>query len=587
MDTNRTPPAPADSVSRPAATDLEGSYFTEVARSAGLDETQSDLGFNGSFTQGAPASVADVDGDGDLDVFLPRSGKPNGLYLNDGFGHFTDMASEAGVAGPSSRFGSGPSAFLDIEGDGDLDLFASGTGAGRDQLFVNDGTAHFTGEASRRGLDRPVMPDTSHTQQHGVAVADVDNDGDMDLLVLQWRSSIHNPDAFVAASRLMGWPRSYAPPPCETYSAIAAAGYPEPPDPEPSRSALYLNDGSGHFSDVTDDFGLDLHNVVALTPVFQDFDSDGWVDLAATGDGCSSRLYRNRAGSGFVDITDSATLGTDENGMGSAVRDIDGNGTPDWLITSIFRDTSDGEPCEGGTFFACSGNRVFLNDGSASFVDATDELRLRDTGWGWGVAVEDFDNDGDLEVVATNGYRLADEPDPSATFHLPFHDDPTAYFSRVDTAAGSPYSEMSDRVGITDTGQGQALVPFDADNDGDLDILIAQSNDVPLLYRNDSPPQNSWIEVSLVDPGTPGNRWGDGSRVVIEPDPGVKRLFDWVSTSGSYESQRPPRIHRGFGERTEPLARIEITWPGAKQAQVVEQVELNQHLVIVREATTS
>ncbi|MCB1188737.1 VCBS repeat-containing protein, partial [bacterium] len=194
--------------------------FTDVSVESGFTVTQSDHGFVGDRSQGAAAAVADVDADGDLDVFLPRVGKPNGLYLNDGSGHFTDVAPEAGVAGPSERFGSRASAFFDIEGDGDLDLFAAGAETGNDQLFVNDGSGHFTDEAPERGLDRPIDPLTRGTQQHGVTIGDVNRDGNLDLLVLQWRSELYNSTAIEAAQQTGAWEEDEMPLPCETSAGL-------------------------------------------------------------------------------------------------------------------------------------------------------------------------------------------------------------------------------------------------------------------------------------------------------------------------------------------------------------------------------
>ncbi len=582
---NGDEPDPNESVADTDTLPVDGlPVFTEVAAEAGLTETQSDLGFAGEQSQSAAAAVADVNGDGHPDVFLARVGKPDGLYLNDGEGNFTDVAEEAGVAGPTERFGSTAAAFLDIDGDGDLDLFVSGAAAGTDHLYVNDGAGHFTDETATRGLDRPIPDGVDNTQQHGVSVADVNRDGAMDLLVLQWRADIYNGDAFNAAAEARGWAADYVPSPCETAAALRELGFPVPEGTPAGRSALYLNDGTGHFTDVTADYGLALDEVVAFTGVFNDLDGDGWVDLAITGDGCTSRLYRNVQGTRFEDITETAGVGTDENGMGAVVRDIDGDGTADWFITSIFLPLKDGQRCPGSTFSACSGNRLFLNDGTASFTDATDAWGLRDSGWGWGVAVEDLDNDGSPEVVTTNGFRTSGEPDPSEPMTSSFWEDRTRLFT-IGAGGELPFVEVGERAGLDDTGVGHALVPFDMDGDGDLDILIAQQNDVPLLYRNDTDAANSWLTVALLDPTRPGNPWGDGARVEIVADEGDDPLVAWIGTTGSYESQRPPVVHRGFGERREPLHSVAVHWPGDDRPQVIEDVELDQHLVVERTTT--
>ena len=484
--------------------------------------------------------------------------------------------------GTADHSGSTAAVFFDIDADGDLDLFAAAAGTSPDQLFVNDGSGRFTEEAMTRGLDRPGADRGRHNRQYGATVADVDVDGDLDLLVLQWRSEIYNAEAFSAAAEAAGWEDDYVPSPCETAAAIAAVGFPKEPGALPGRSALYLNDGTGNFTDRTEEYGLDLDGVVAFTGVFHDMNRDGWPDLAVTGDGCTSRLYLNDGGTSFEDVTSSAGVGTDTNGMGSVISDLDGNGTPDWFVTSIFFDLPEGEQCEGATFAGCSGNRLYVNDGTASFVEASDDLGLLDSGWGWGAAIEDFSNDGRLDVAVTNGWRLSEEPGLDGEYMGTFYDDRTRFMVRSGADPGAPFVDVGEQVGITDTGVGQAMVPFDMEGDGDLDLLIAQSNDVPLLYRNDTDPTRSWITISLDDPTRPGNRWGDGARVVIRPDADATPIAMWVGTGGSYESQKPPVVHRGFGDRIAPLASVEVFWPGETTPQTFTEVALNQHLTVVR-----
>ena len=582
---NPSPSAPPTSAPGPAPTAVSappGVSFTEVGRSAGLTETQSDLDHDGEATQGAAAAVADIDADGDLDIFLPRVAKPNGLYLNDGEGVFTDMAEEMGVSGSVDHSGSTAAVFFDIDADDDLDLFAAAAGTSPDQLFVNDGSGRFTEEAAARGLDRPGADRGRHNRQYGTTVADVDLDGDLDLLVLQWRSDIYNAEAISAAAEAEGWADDYFPSTCETASAIAAAGFPKPPGTLPGRSALYLNDGTGNFTDRTTEYRLDLDDVVALTGVFHDMNGDGWPDLAVTGDGCTSRLYLSDGGTAFENVTSDARVGTDTNGMGSVIADIDGDGTPDWLVTSIFFDLAEGDQCEGATFAGCSGNRVYLNDGTASFTEAAEPLGLLDSGWGWGAAVEDFTNDGRLDVAVTNGWRLSEEPGIDGEYMGTFFDDRTRLMVRSGSDPAAPFVDVAATVGIEDTAVGQALIPFDMDADGDLDLLIAQSNDVPVLYRNDADPQRSWLTISLEDPSRPGNRWGDGARIVMHPDTDGAPIVGWVGTGGSYQSQKPPVVHRGFGERTAPLSRVEVFWPDQSTPQVLTDVPLDQHLIVVR-----
>lgn len=565
-----------------------GLAFTEVAAESGLTEPHSDVALVAEDGMTSGAAVADVDGDSDMDIFLPRVAKPNSLYLNDGTGRFTDVGREAGVAGPSDRFGSSAAAFFDVEGDGDLDLFVTGAGQGGNELFVNDGFGGFLEESTERGLGWPDLAGSQlGSQSHGVAVADVNQDGHMDLLVLQWYMQIYGRAASAVLNNAReGLPEGAGLQPCEAAAVVRDAGFPVARDDESSRSALFLNQGDGTFRNATDEFGLPLHQIVAFTGIFHDLDADGWLDLAITGDGCTSRLFRNLGGARFEDITEASGVGTDENAMGAAIRDINGDGFPDWFITSISYPTADGECPVEGLAIGCSGNRLYLNRGDATFTDATDQFGLRDTGWGWGVAAEDLSNDGSLEIAVTNGYEESltrdspSESDPHLDYFNSFVEDPT-FLGVLDNGV---YRDVASAVGLDDTTIGHALVPFDMDGDGDLDLLIVPSGEQsPLLYRNDSDPSRSWLTVSLQDPTNPGNSWGDGARIEVALE-GSDPVVGWISTNGSYESQKPPVFHAGFGNLDDATARVEVLWPGSSTPQVVTNVDLRQHLEIKRES---
>ena len=555
---------------------IGGISFLDVTAEAGLDQAHSDEQVDSAPGMTSGAAAADVDGDGDIDLYLTRIGKPNALYLNTGKGTFRDGTEEAGVGGAPTQ-GSTVGSFADVDADGDLDLYVAGAGTTPDTLYVNDGSGHFHDEAAARGLALPplVVAETG-ANVHGVTFADPDHDGDLDLLVTQWDTALLT----AAPAPARGSAKSV----CAAADALRAKGFPRAPGSEPNRARMYRNDGTGHFADVTSEVGLRLDQIIAFTPQFVDVDGDGWEDLLMTGDGCTSRLYRNVGGTRFEDVTAAAGVGTDENGMGSVVRDIDGDGRPDWFVTSI------AYPTEGGTcparalFTGCSGNRVYRNDGGMRFTDVTDELGLRNGWWGWGAAIEDFGNDGRLQVAQTNGYRESfsipdDGTDPQRTYFDRFVDDPMRFWI---TGPDGAYVDAASQVGLDDTGVGHALVPFDYDGDGRLDLLVADTSAPPRLYRNESPDDRGWLRVRLDDPTRPGNREGLGARVAVTPRKGATPVVGWIDTAGSYETRRPADLHVGLGEDAGPVARVEVWWPGEPEPQVIEDVEPDQTLVVTR-----
>ncbi len=573
--TGDTPEGSADTTT-PSTTDdplLDGLVFTDVTGSAGLDEPHSDTELTGESAMTAGAAVADVDGDGDLDVFLPRVGLANRLLLNDGTGRFTDATVQAGLDDGSAAQGSSAAAFVDVEADGDLDLIVTGAGTAGTTLFLNDGDGAFTDGTAGSGLaDLPPVPDVRQAQMHGITLADYDRDGRLDVLLTHWDDVIPAALADPAADAIR--PDEDDSIVCARADWLAERGFPRADGAPANRGRLYRNEGDGRFRDVSAEVGLPFSEILGFTGSFADVDDDGWDDLLITGDFCTSRLFRNVEGRRFEDVTAAAGVGTDENGMGSVVADLNGDALPDWFITSIGPVDDAPAPLSLGGGFGSSGNRAFLNRGDGTFVDATDDLGLRNGGWGWGAAVEDFGNDGRLGVVMTNGYSIGEDDDRSPGAPPV---DPLRFWLLHDGTS----TEGSAAAGLDDTGLGRARVPFDMDRDGDLDLLVANFGGEPRLYRNDTP-QRHWLVVQLDDPDTPGNPDGIGARVTVTPA-GGDPITRWVIGGGSYESQVPTEVHVGLGDVDE-VERIEVRWPGDAEPQVLTDVVADQVLVVERNA---
>jgi hypothetical protein len=560
-------PALPDRPSTLTAAQLGGIRFTDVTAAAGLDVPQGSSDLTAERAMSSGAAVADVDGDGRPDVYLTRIGRPNSLYRNRGDGTFVDVTEQAGLAGPSPDQGSGAAAFADVDGDGCPDLYVAGAGAGEAALYVNDCAGHFTDQTAARGVALPPTSAPLGAQGHGVTFADYDRDGDLDLLVLHWDPAFLGGKAAEAAAADVPNPTST----CQKADAIRRHGADRIAAAGPNRSRLFRNDGTGHFTDVTASSGLQLDRIAGFTSQFVDVDGDGWDDLLVAGDFCTSALYRNVGGQRFEDVTAGSGVGTAENAMGSVVRDVDGDGRPDWFVTSISMRTRSGRCRIRLGNSGCSGNRLYLNRGGGRFEDATDRFGVREGGWGWGAAIEDFGNDGRLEVAQTNGYLQ------TGRAYAGFATDRTRFWVPVGT--GPHHEDGAALAGIDGTGVGHALVPFDFDGDGDLDLLVANWGAPPTLYRNDTP-RRHWLTVRLDDPVHPGNRQGLGSRVVVA-GPRGQAVTGWISTGGSYESQKPPVLHVGFGRRRDPV-RVQVWWPGATTPQVLDDVPVDQVLTVTR-----
>ncbi|MCB1029107.1 MAG: VCBS repeat-containing protein, partial [Microthrixaceae bacterium] len=379
--------APAtDPPSSATEADTKGVTFSDQSEAAGFTTPHSLQDLFGVQAQTSGAAAADVFGTGRSDLYVTRVGAANSLYRNNGDGTFTDVAGDVGLEGPEPAKGSSAAAFADVNADGCPDLFVSGAQRGRSALYVNDCTGGFADETEARGLGlySGQVYSAVLRQDHGVTFADYDNNGTLDLLVLQWDPSFDD-------ERSDG----------EGEPCLPADN--RQPSEDENRSRLWSNDGAGNFTDVTERMGLRLDALAGFTGQFSDVDGDTWPDLLIAGDFCTSRLYRNDEGTGFTDVTNASGVGGEENGMGSVVSDVNGDGAPDWFVTSIGHPNPD-EDCAGLTWNGCSGNHLYLNDGSGGFSNAADELGVQQGWWGWGAAIEDFSGDGQREIVQANGF---------------------------------------------------------------------------------------------------------------------------------------------------------------------------------------
>lgn len=543
--------------------------FKDVTSDAGLDEPHSDTDLTGESAMTAGVAVADIDSDGDLDMFLTRVGRADRLMLNDGSGRFDDRTAEAGLDIEETD-GSSAANFVDVDADGDLDLVTTGAGPKTVTLHRNDGDGKFADATAGSGLDTPTpLAEGGLAQAHGLATSDYDHDGLLDLVVTHWDSALVAALSDPAANSIQ--PDENDSIVCARSKWLAERGWPRDGAATANRSRVYHNEGNGRFRDVTAETGIPFAEIMAFTARFVDVDGDRWDDLFITGDFCTSRVFRNVEGTRFDDITASFRP-TDENGMGSVITDVNADRVPDWFVTSIGPVGDEPAPLQLGGF-GNSGNRLYVSEPDGTWTDHTDEFGVRNGGWGWGAAHQDFGNDGHWSFVMTNGYSVGDDdarpPDPLVMWrpHQPGSD------------TERPLTDIAARVGLTDEKLGRALVPFDMDRDGDLDIVIANFGDSPVLYRNDSP-ERRWLTVQLDDPTSAGNRRGVGAVVTVIRVDG-QPITRWLDGGGSYESQEPTEIHFGLGDGDD-VERVEVLWPGSNDPQIVENPAVDDILVVTR-----
>ena len=337
-----------------------GPTFSDVSEAAGIAYTQHAhrpvgecLFRAGRFCEtermSGGAAAADIDGDGWVDLIATRLDAPDMLFHNRGDGTFEDVTVASGLG--DYALASNGAGWADIDNDGDPDLLVTTLADTRNYLFINDGTGRFTEEALGRGT---ALESSIAHAGFSVAFGDYDRDGWVDIHATEW------------GSRLAG----------------ATA---------PSHARLLRNRGAvapGYFEDVTDHAGVLIDEVASQTgsigqvgahafaSAFVDLDNDGWQDLVVVADFGRTRLFWNDGDGTFTDGTVAARVGSDQNGMGLTFGDYDADGDLDWFVTSIFdpNDTCASRPCHWGA----SGNRLYAYADGRQFIDATDAAGVRD-----------------------------------------------------------------------------------------------------------------------------------------------------------------------------------------------------------------
>ena len=497
------------------ATSAQAQGFTEVTTSAGIThvhataEIMADLPAPAFMAGGVAAG--DFDGDGLTDMIFSRLNDTDIFYRNRGDGTFEPRTASAGFSTPTLTNGVSAG---DIDNDGDLDVYMTTTDGTRNYLYLNNGAGVFT--------DAGIGNVATHSNGvnrfgQGSSFGDYDGDGNLDLVTGAWGADVAN-----------------------------------------DQSRVFRNLGGaqlGQFEDTSVATGTNVFRLAKawrFTPRFLDLDRDGHQDLAIASDFRSSQLFWNNGDGTFIDGTEPANVGTDLNGMGSTFADYDGDGDLDWFITNI-TNSPDNPGAHGGW------NRLYRNDGNRQFTDVTQEAGVRDSRWAWGTTFFDYDNDGDFDLIATNGWNGTG-----------WSDDRTTLWRNDDGV----FTDVSDSQGITDTLQGRGLAHLDYDNDGDLDIVVVNNEAAPVLYRNDNTVGN-FIRIDVE--GTQSNRDGVGAWITVIPDltnPSDKMVWE-IDGGSSFLSRNEQTAHFGLGDHGGPVDQVSVVWPSGI-VQKLYNLDLNQ-----------
>ena len=519
-------------------------WFVDRAKEAGLDFVHVN-GMSGQFYMpeviGSGVALFDYDQDGDLDVYLvqgqplgpgapaSRGGTPltDRLYRNDlrveADGtrrlHFTDVTAQSGI--DARGYGMGV-AVGDIDNDGRPDLYLTKFDA-PNQLFHNNGNGTFTDISKKSGTD-------SRSWSVSAAFVDIDLDGWLDLYVGHY-----------LRYTLEGNTRCMSP--------SGATDYCTPDSYQPLPDRLYRNRHDGTFEDVCARSQIARAFGPALGVSTADFDGDGWMDIYVANDGKENQLWVNRRDGTFENRALLAGValpltGKAEASMGVDAGDLDDDGDDDLVVTELT-----GE-----------GTNVFVNDGAGVFEDASTRSGIgpASTGLtGFGTAWFDYDNDGRLDLLAVNGavqvieaLRQARDLFPVHQRRILFHNAGGGRFDDVTAKAGAAFA-------LSEVGRGAAF--GDVDNDGDVDVIVANNNGPVRLLVNQATAGPHWLGLRLAGPG---GRDQVGARVRVTTAGAVR--YRRARADGSYASSNDPRVHVGLGATAAP-SDVAVQWPDGRR----------------------
>ncbi len=517
--------------------------FEDISQSSGLASWRHTVGTPEKHyiieTIGSGVALLDYDHDGWLDIYLvngstfdAEAGKTTpphaALFHNNHDGTFTDVTAKAGVA--NNRWGVG-AAVADYDNDGWPDIYV--TNYGKNRLYHNNHDGTFTDVAEKAGV-------TLGGWSTGATWGDYDGDGRLDLFVPGY---VH-----FDASQVQGGKSASSF--CEFRGAKVMCG---PRGLPGEADHLFHNNGDGTFTDVSEKAGVadTKGSYYGLASLFIDVNNDGKPDLLVADDSTPNYLYLNKGDGTFEDASFASGYALNDAGretasMGIASGDLTHNGDID-LYNTTFSD--DYKP-------------LYMNDGDANFTDVSYQMGIAEQTvpfLGWGTGFFDYDNDGWLDLLESNGhvYPQVDSEQWGTTFKqrpLLFHND-KGKLALVPAVEGTSLAKL---------GVGRGMAWGDIFNDGRIDAVINNMDGTPSFLRNVVKNTNHWMELKLVG-GPKSPREAVGATVWVTAE-GFKQRAD-VTAGGSYASTCDPRLHFGLGAAAAAQT-VEIRWPDGLREQI-------------------
>ena len=525
--------------------------------------------------------TGDYDGDGLCDIYVTSPVGGNRLYRNLGGLRFEDATQAAGLF--RKEFWGTGATFVDIDNDGDLDIYACGYET-PNQLWINQGGT-FVEKASQFGLD---FDGASMT----MAFADIDNDGDLDGYLA---TTAKAPPPHIKFGVRFEGDKPVIPEELREYwEMIYLPGERALPTEAGQFDHLYRNDG-GRFNEITKEAGID-GPYFSLSATWWDYNQDGFPDVYVSNDYMGpDKLYHNNGDGTFTDVIKEVAPRTPWFSMGSDAGDLNNDGRIDFFATDMsatnhYRDkVMMGNMEDTGWFLEYAEprqymrNAVYLNAGMGRVMEVAFQTGLASSDWTWTPRLADFDNDGRIDVFATNGIlrdgmnsdtsqmasrRYKDGSPQWAKFwaNQPLHKEKNKAFRNV---GNLKFEKIAEQWGLDRNGVSFGAATADFDNDGDLDLVVNNADAKMSFYENRSSEGNR-LRIRLI--GTQSNRFGVGATVHVET--GEKQQVRYMTLARGWLSACEPMLHFGLGD-AQRVDKLSVTWPSG-QSQSFSNLDVNQ-----------
>ncbi|HEX9941094.1 MAG TPA: CRTAC1 family protein [Thermoanaerobaculia bacterium] len=537
------------------------------------------------YDHGNGLAVADVDGDGLLDLYFVTQLGENQLWKNLGKGKFRNVTAEAGVALRDQI--NIAASFADVDNDGDPDLYVTTVRKGN-HLFENDGKGHFKDVSKGSGLDY-----VGHSS--GAVFFDYDRDGLLDLYLIN--VGRYTSDRTGRGGYYVGYEDAFA-------------GHLHPERTE--LSILYKNLGNRRFQNVSKEMGLGDEGWSGDASIV-DFNEDLWPDLYVLNMQGDSHYYENVQGKRFEDKTAQHFAKTSWGAMGVKFFDYDNDGRPDLYITDMHSDMSqiigvDKEKLKSemkwtdaflqGGANNVFGNALYHNLGGGKFEEVSDPMGVENY-WPWGHSVGDLNADGYQDIFVTasmnfpfryavNSVFLNDKGKVfrDSEFILGFEPrrDGRTHFALTEMDCDgvdkpkTPCAGRTGKVRIMSTLGSRSSAILDLDSDGDLDVVTSDLNSEPQVFisnLSEKKPKLRYLQVKLR--GTASNRDALGARVRVKA--GGQTWTQWNDGASGYLSHSLMPLYFGLGD-AERIDSVEVTWPSGR-TQTVRGPKVNSQIEIV------